>query len=184
MTLSTNTYCEINVTESDTNKKTKILKNIEKIDKKLVPTKLGIYIIKRFGVVRGKKIMAKIISFWEFIITISVIIGLLVSTFMTTTCIMYFSAVSSNTTSNTTFQNMMYILICISIFTIGIVITLGIVILLDYLQIRFIGLSNEKKKYLKIKKSSLYETLKIITTENHLNQNNKTILCLEQNLLI
>lgn len=166
MTLSKDTYYSniTNVTEKDINK---INKTIEKIDRKLTLTRLEVYIIQKFGTKQGGIIIERIISFSEFLITTIIMFGLLITSIMTIICIAYCSA-SANTVNNLTImQNIMYILICLFIFIFGIFNTICIVLLLDHLQIRFIGISVEKKHCLEIKKAVLQETLQSLFTENH-----------------
>lgn len=173
MTLSVDTcYGDItNKSEKDiidkSNKINKIKKTIEKIDEKLALTKLEVYIIQKFGIEQGRIIVERIISFSEFLITAITMIGLLVTSIMTIVCIACCSVSASTVNNLSIMQNIMYILICMFVFISCIFITVCIVILLDHLQVHFIGISVAKKQCLEIKKAVLHETLQSLFTENH-----------------
>lgn len=130
---------------------------LENIKKQLEPTFMDKFLLEQFEEEKAIKYKDTLINIFELVLPVIIIISFVTTIIITLVTITYFSYIS--TPYNTTLQNTIYILASSLIFIVNLFLSVIIIIVLDSLRVKLIGVTSLNKKLLLIEKQKLENKL-------------------------
>jgi len=127
------------------------------VNEQLSFTVLENFLIGKIGFEKGMKIMTLLSGIWMIISSIITTISLFLTCIATIIVITFFSSIS--TSNNTVLQNTAYVILSVMILALGISFSVGIVSVLEWINVNIIGMSENNRKKLLIKKANLEKKL-------------------------